>query len=54
MDIILIGEPDVLAALCDELVLSPEEFLLYLEAALESGELSLDEARLLIRDYNRS
>lgn len=52
MDLILIGEHDVLASLSNELTQSPEDFLIYLEDALESGELTLDEVILLIHDYN--
>lgn len=52
MDPILIGEHDVLASLSDELTQSPEDFLIYLEDALESGELTLDEVAQLIHDYN--
>lgn len=32
---------------------SPEAFLLQLEEQLESGEITLDEAAQLIRDYNK-
>ena len=52
MDLILIGEHDVLASLSNELTQSPEDFLIYLEEALESGELTLDEVIILIHDYN--
>lgn len=52
MDLILIGEHDVLASLSNELTQSPEDFLIYLEDALESGELTLDEVIILINDYN--
>lgn len=52
MDLILIGEHDVLASLSNELTQSPEDFLIYLEDALESGELTLDEVTILIHDYN--
>lgn len=31
---------------------SPEDFLICLEEALESGELSIDEVAQLIHDYN--
>lgn len=53
VDLIFIGEHDVLASLNKDLDLSPEEFIIYLEEALESGELTLDEVTILIRDYNR-
>lgn len=52
MDLILIGEHDVLTSLSNELTQSPEDFLIYLEDALESGELTLDEVIILIHDYN--
>lgn len=52
MDLILIGEHDVLASLSNELTQSPEDFLIYLEDALESGELTLDEVIILFHDYN--
>lgn len=52
MNLILIGEHDVLASLSNELTQSPEDFLIYLEDALESGELTLDEVIILIHDYN--
>lgn len=54
MDHILIGDSEVLAFLAkDDLHLSPEEFLLWLEDALESGEITTDEAAQLIADYNK-
>lgn len=52
MYLILIGEHDLLASLSNELTQSPEDFLIYLEDALESGELTLDEVITLIRDFN--
>ena len=52
MDLILIGEHDVLASLNNELTQSPEDFLIYLEEALESGELTIDEVVQLVHDYN--
>lgn len=52
MDLILIGEHDVLDSLSNELTQSPEDFLIYLEDALESGELTLDEVVILIHDFN--
>ena len=33
--------------------LSPEDFLLMLEDALEQGELTLSELRTMLSDYNR-
>jgi hypothetical protein len=53
MELILIGEQDLLASLSNELTQSPEDFLIYLEEALDAGELTIDEAVQLIRDYNR-
>lgn len=53
MDFILIGEHDVLASLSNELTQSPEDFLIYIEDALESGELDIDEVAQLINDYNK-
>lgn len=52
MDHVLIGEPDVLAALSNELTQSPEDFIIYLEEALESGKLTIDEVVQLIHDFN--
>ena len=52
MELILIGEHDVLASLSNELTQSPENFLLYLEEALESGELTIDEVVQLVHDFN--
>ena len=46
------GEHDVLASLSNELTQSPEDFLIYLEEALESGEFTIDEVAQLIHDYN--
>lgn len=54
MEFVLIGEHDVLASLSNELTQSPEDFILYLEEALESGELTIDEVAQLIRDFNES
>ena len=53
MDLILIGEHDVLASLSNELTQSPEDFLIYLGEALESGEFTIDEVAQLIHDYNQ-
>ena len=52
MELVLIGEHDVLASLSNELTQSPEDFLTYLEDALESGELTTDEVAQLIYDFN--
>lgn len=43
----------VLDVLCPDHAQSPEEFLIYLEEALESGELTIDEVSEIIADYNR-
>ena len=53
MEFVLIGEHDILDFLSNELTLSPEDFLIYLEDALESGELTIDEVAQLIHDFNR-
>lgn len=52
MELVLIGEHDVLAFLSNELAQSPEDFLSYLEEALETGELTLSEVQQLLADYN--
>ena len=53
MDLVLIGERDLLDSLSNERTQSPEEFLAYLEEALESGEFTIDEVAELIHDFNR-
>lgn len=52
MEFVLIDKHDVLDFLSDERAQSPEEFLIYLEEALESGELTIDEVAQLIHDFN--
>lgn len=52
MEFILIGDHDLLASLSNELTQSPEDFLIYLEEALESGELTIDEVAQIIYDHN--
>lgn len=52
MEFVLIGEHDVLASLSNELTQSPEDLLIYLEEALESGELTIDEVAQIIHDFN--
>ena len=52
MELVLIGEHDLLAFLSSEHTQSPEDFLTYLEEALESGELTIDEVAQLIHDFN--
>ena len=54
MELVLIGEHDLLDFLNSEnseLTQSPEDFLIYLEDALESGELTIDEVAQLIHDF---
>ena len=51
MELILIGEHDVLAFLSNELTHSPEEFLEVVEDLLESGEISIDEVAQIIHDF---
>ena len=53
MELVLIGEQNLLDVLNSELSQSPENFLIYLEDALESGELTIDEVIQLIHDHNR-
>lgn len=52
MELVLISEHSLLAHLSDEHMQSTEEFIIYLEEALESGELTIDEVAQLIRDHN--
>lgn len=52
MELILIGEHDLLASLSNELTQSSEDFIIYLEEALEYGELTIDEVAQLIHDFN--
>lgn len=52
MELVLIGEHDLLAYLNNELTQSTENFLIYLEEALESGELTIDEVAQLVHDFN--
>jgi len=52
MEFVLIGEHDVLDFLLNEHEQSPEDFLSYLEEALESGKLDIDEVAQLIHDFN--
>jgi len=51
MELVLIGEHDLLASLNNEHTQSPEDFIIYLEEALESGELTIDEVVQLIHDF---
>lgn len=52
MEHVLIGEHDLLTALSGEHTQSPEDFITYLEEALESGELTIDEVAQLIHDLH--
>ena len=52
MDLVLIGERDLLDSLSNERTQSAEDFLIYLEEALESGELTIGEVAELIHDFN--
>ena len=52
MELVLIGDHDLLASLSNEPTQSPEDFLIYLEEALESGELTIDEVAQIIYDSN--
>lgn len=53
MQLILIGDLDLLERLIPELYASPEDFLIYIEELIETGQYDLDEIRQLIHDYNR-
>lgn len=46
------GNSELLDSLSVDYSLSPEDFLLFLENALETGELSISEVSQLISDYN--
>ena len=46
------GDMNLLAQISLEVSASPEQFLLTLEAQLESGELTITEAKQLIKDFN--
>ena len=52
MELVLIGEHDLLISLSKKLTRSHEDFLIYLEEALESGELTIDEVAQFIHDFN--
>lgn len=52
MELVLIGDHDLLTSVSNELTQSAEDFLIYLEDALESGELTIDEVAELIHDFN--
>ena len=53
MELILIGEHDVLAFLSNELTQSPEDFLADLEQQLEDGDITEEEAVQLVKDFTR-
>jgi len=53
MELALIGEHDLLDSLSNGLTQSAEDFLIYLEEALESGELTIGEVAEFIHDFNR-
>lgn len=50
MDLILTDDYSIFEALLSEQ--SPEDFLICLEDALESSDLTIDEVAQLIHDYN--
>lgn len=52
MEHVLIGDHDLLTFLSNELTQSPEDFIIYLEEALESGELTIDDVAQLVHDFN--
>ena len=59
MDLMYTDDNELLAHLADsnedgDLHGSPEQFIIWLEESLESGDLTIDEAILLIKDFNRS
>lgn len=52
MQLVLADTNDLLDFLSNEGTQSTEDFLIYLEDALESGELTIDEVAQLIHDFN--
>lgn len=52
MQHVLLDEQDTLCALSQEHSLSPEDFLIDLEERLEAGDITIDEAIIIINDYN--
>lgn len=52
MDLVLTDTNDLLDFLSNEGTQSLEDFICYLEDALESGELTIDEVAQLIHDFN--
>lgn len=53
MHLLLFWNTELLYSLSKDLSPSPEELLSYLEEALESGELTIDEVAQLVQDFNR-
>lgn len=54
MNLVLIDDENVLSFLSSEHHQSPEDFLIGLEEALETGELTIDEVSQLIEDRNQT
>lgn len=52
MQHVLLSEQDTLCALSQEHSPSPEDFLIDLEERLEAGDITIDEAIIIINDYN--
>ena len=52
MEFVLTGNYTLLTRLSNDYMQSPEDFITYLEEALESGELTIDEVAQLIHDFN--
>ena len=52
MELVLADTNDLLDFLSNEGTQSLEDFICYLEDALESGELTIDEVAQLIYDFN--
>lgn len=57
MDIMYTDDDELLVYLADndldgDLHGSPEQFLIWLEGSLESGDITIDEAIMLIKDHN--
>lgn len=53
MEHVLIGDDEILELLNTESTDSPEDFLIMLEDALESGDMSIDEIATMLDDYNK-
>lgn len=52
MHLVLTANIEILIEMSEERHSSPEDFIVWLEEALESGELSLDDVRQYLTDYN--